>query len=133
MREKNYGKILNVGSTAGFQPGPNFAVYYATKAFLNSWSQATAHELKGTGISMTLLCPGPTETEFADVAGMKKSRAFKTGAMKSFPVSKQGYEAMINGESITISGTFNKLMLQSQRFVPRSLVLNIASKLNREA
>src|SRR5216684_712720 len=94
MLERRHGRIMNVASTAGFQPGPLMAVYYATKAYVISFSEAIASELRGTGVSMTCLCPGPTDTEFAVQAKVEKSRLFRLGAMNSVDVARAGMEGM---------------------------------------
>jgi short-subunit dehydrogenase len=131
MRRRARGKILNVGSTAGFQPGPMMAVYYATKAYLNSLSQALANELAGTGISVTVLCPGPTESEFAAVSGMASTRLVKSRRMMtSRSVAEAGVRAMLRGQPVVIPGLENKLMVFGERFLPRSWVVQIVRWLN---
>jgi short-subunit dehydrogenase len=131
MRQRGRGKILNVGSTAGFQPGPMMAVYYATKAYLNSLSQALANELAGTGISVTVLCPGPTESEFAAVSGMAGTRLVKSRRMMTGrSVAEAGVRGMLRGQPVVIPGMQNKLMVFGQRFLPRSWVVQIVRWLN---
>src|SRR5882724_8287414 len=123
MLERRSGKIMNVASTAGFQPGPLMAVYYATKAYVISFSEAIANELKGSGISVSCLCPGATATEFAARAGMEKSRLFKLGAMQSRKVARAGYLKLLSGRNgLVIPGILNKLIVQSLRISPRTLV-----------
>ncbi len=123
MKQRGRGRILNVGSVAGFQPGPFMAVYYATKAYVNSLSQALASELAGTGITVTCLCPGPTDSEFAAAAGFEEKGNFSVGMrMTSQEVAAAGLRAMRRGSAVTIPGWRNKLMIFLQRFVPRSLV-----------
>ncbi len=130
MRERKRGRILNVASTAGFQPGPLMAVYYATKAYVISFSEAIANELKGTGIAVSCLCPGATATEFAARAGMEKSRLFKMGAMQSRDVARAAYLKLLSGgRGLVIPGLLNKLMVQSLRVSPRTLVTAIARRL----
>jgi len=130
MKARKRGRILNVASTAGFQPGPLMAVYYATKAYVISFSEAIANELKGSGISVSCLCPGATATEFAARAGMEKSRLFKLGAMQSRNVARAGYLKLLLGRSgLVIPGVINKLMVQSLRISPRRLVTAIARRL----
>jgi short-subunit dehydrogenase len=92
MVERKCGRIMNVASTAGFQPGPLMAVYYATKAYVIMFSEAIANELKGSGVSVTCLCPGATATRFAGRANMEESRLFKMGAMESKDVARAGYK-----------------------------------------
>ena len=128
MLERKSGRIMNVASTAGFQPGPLMAVYYATKAYVISFSEAIANELQGTGVTVTCLCPGATESEFAKRADMEKSRLFKMGKMSSEDVAKAGYRAMMRGTTLIITGVRNKIMAQSVRFSPRKMVTAIARK-----
>ncbi|HEY6307657.1 MAG TPA: SDR family oxidoreductase [Candidatus Angelobacter sp.] len=126
MLERKHGRIMNVASTAGFQPGPLMAVYYATKAYVISFSEAIANELKGSGITVTCLCPGATATEFAKRADMEKSRLFKMGKMQSADVARAGYSAMMRGKTLLIPGARNWMMAESVRFSPRKLVTAIA-------
>jgi short-subunit dehydrogenase len=131
MLARKHGRILNVASTAGFQPGPFMAVYYATKAYVISFSEAIANELKGTGITVTCLCPGATATEFAARADMGNSRLFKLGRMRSDDVARKGYRAMLKGKTLVIAGMKNWALAQSVRFSPRKLVTAIAGTLNQ--
>lgn len=126
MLERRQGRIMNVASTAGFLPGPLMAVYYATKAYVISFSEAIANELKGSGITVTCLCPGATKTEFAKRADMENSRLFKLGTMRSDDVARAGYRAMMRGKTLAITGTGNWLMVESLRFSPRKMVTAIA-------
>jgi len=130
MLERKRGRILNVASTAGFQPGPLMAVYYATKAYVISLSEAIANELKGSGVTVTCLCPGPTATEFATRADMEKSRLFMLGRMRSQDVARAGYKGLLRGKRLVIPGLMNKLVMQSVRFTPRKMVTAIAGSLN---
>jgi uncharacterized protein len=121
---RNRGRILNVGSIAGFQPGPYMAAYYATKAYVNSLSEALHSELRGTGVTVTVLCPGPVATEFAGVAGFQQARAFSAGqAMGARPVAEAGIRAMKTGRRMVVPGWRNKLMLFLERFTPRGVVI----------
>ncbi len=130
MIQKGEGKILNVASMAAFQPGPLMAVYYATKAFVLSFSEAISNEIKGTGVSVTILCPGPTESEFQSVANLGKSKLFKhTRIPSSKEVVDFGYREMMKGSLTVVPGFLNKLVVQSVRFSPRKLVLKIARKI----
>ncbi|HLK38865.1 MAG TPA: SDR family oxidoreductase [Polyangiaceae bacterium] len=131
MVARKSGRILNVGSTAGFQPGPFMANYYASKAFVNSFTEALSFELGGTGVTATLLCPGATHTEFAGVAGNDKSALFRAGAMNASDVAAQAYRDMMKGRTIVIPGWRNKLGLQSLRVAPRAMVRKVAAALNR--
>jgi short-subunit dehydrogenase len=131
MLKRGRGKILNVGSTAGFQPGPLMAVYYATKAYVNSWSEAIANELAGTGITVTVLCPGPTESEFAAVSGMAGTRLLKSRRMMTGrSVAEAGVRGMMRGQPVVIPGLQNKLMVFGERLLPRSWVVKIVRWLN---
>lgn len=121
------GHVLNVASTAAFQPGPYFAVYSATKAFVLSFSEAIAAELQGTGVSVTALCPGPTASGFQDKAQMQASSLFKGKQLPSSEqVAKSGYRAMLRGQRVFIPGWKNWIMAQSVRFAPRRLVTALA-------
>jgi uncharacterized protein len=131
MVRRGHGRILNIGSTAGFQPGPFMAVYYASKAFVNSFSEALWYELKGTGVTATLSCPGPTATEFSAAAGNDSSRLFKLGAMSAAEVASEGYRAMLKGRPLVVHGFKNKVLASSVRFSPRSIVREVAATLNR--
>lgn len=131
MRANRSGRILNVGSTAGFQPGPYMATYFATKAFVNSFSEALNEELKGTGVTCTVLAPGATATEFQQNAHLDKALLFKTGVAKSAPVVLAGYRGMMKGRSLVVPGFKNKAMIQLLRISPRALVLKMVSRLNR--
>jgi short-subunit dehydrogenase len=130
MVGRRRGRILNVGSTAGFTPGPFMAVYYASKAFVNSFSEALSHELRGSGVTATLSCPGATATEFAEVAGTARSVLFRLGAAPATTVAREGYRAMMQGKPMVIHGLKNKLTVQSLRLSPRSLARAIAASLN---
>ena len=133
MAQRRHGKILNVASTAAFQPGPFMAIYYATKAFVLSFSEGLAEELKESGVTVTVLCPGPTATEFSKRAELEKSKLFKGGIMPvldAATVAKIGYDGLIKGQRIVIPGLVNKIGVLAQRFTPRSLVTQITKQLN---
>ena len=133
MVARNRGRILNVASTAAFQPGPRMAVYYATKAFVLSFSEALSDELRHTAVTVTTLCPGPTTTGFAAAADMTKSRLFKVmRPMSSVEVAKIGYEGMKKGKRLVITGAMNRMLVQSLRISPRRLVTRIAGRLQEE-
>jgi short-subunit dehydrogenase len=126
MVAKKFGRVMNVASTAAFQPGPLMAVYYATKAFVLSFSEALSNELEGTGVSVTCLCPGATATGFQTQANMEKSRLFKLAAvMDSATVAKVGYRAMWRGKAVVIPGVQNRIMATSVRFFPRKTVTRL--------
>ena len=126
MLARRSGRIMNVASTAGFQPGPLLAVYYATKAYVISFSEAIANELRNSGVTVTCFCPGATHTGFAARAGVEKSRLFKVGAMSAQKVALDGYRAVMEGRTLAISGTRNWLVAQSTRFAPRKMVTAIS-------
>src|SRR3954462_965129 len=110
------GRILNVASTAAFQPGPLMAVYYATKAYVLSFSEALAEELRNTGVTVTALCPGPTDTRFAEVAHVTNSKLFSTfGIADAADVAQYGFDAMMHGKRLAIPGLRNKIVAQSSR------------------
>jgi uncharacterized protein len=120
MVTQHRGRILNVASTAAFAPGPLMAVYYATKAYVLSFSEAIANELDGTGIAVTALCPGPTRTSFAREAGMAGSNLFSgPNVMDAAAVAAAGYRGMIRGRAVVIPGLLNKILIASIRFSPR--------------
>lgn len=127
MLERGSGKIMNVASTAAFQPGPLMAVYYATKAYVLSFSEALANELRGTGVTVTCFCPGATDTNFQKRAGLEDSRLFKQiGAMDVKTVARDGYRAFIEGKPLVISGLRNWILAESVRFSPRRLVTSVS-------
>jgi short-subunit dehydrogenase len=129
MLERGVGKILNVASTAGFQPGPLMAVYYATKAYVISLSEALANEVEKTGVTVTCLCPGPTGTGFQERAAIEDSRLTKFGMMSAKAVAMDGYRGMLSGKTLIISGFRNWLVAESVRFAPRRLVTALSRKL----
>ena len=126
MLKKRQGKILNVASTAAFQAGPLMAVYYASKAYVLSLSEALANEFKGTGVTMSVLCPGPTRSEFwtaAEIPGEMK--LFKLSMMDSVPVAELGYRGLMKGKTLLIPGFMNRFLQFGTRFVPRKLVTGV--------
>lgn len=126
MMSNAKGRIMNVASTAAFMPGPGMAVYYASKAYVLSFSEALTRELKGSGVTVTTLCPGPTDTSFASAAGLGKSLMHRMlSPATSLQVAKAGYTAMMKGKAIEIPGFMNKLSALTPRFTPRSLVRNM--------
>jgi len=133
MVKRGHGRILNLGSTAGFQPGPYMAVYYASKAFVNSFTEALAFELRGTGVTATVSCPGPTATEFAGVAGSERTRLFSLGVASPSAVACEGYRGMMAGKPMVVHGLKNKLLAQSVRVSPRAVVRAITAWLNQGA
>jgi uncharacterized protein len=119
MRKRGRGGILNVASTAAFQPGPFMAVYYATKAYVLSFTQALAEELRGEPVTATCLCPGPTSTGFASEADAEHSPLFEKFAMEAPEVARRGYEGFRAGKILVIVGLLNKLTAFSTRLAPR--------------
>lgn len=133
MRRRGAGRILNVASTAAFAPGPFMAVYYATKAFVVSFSQAIANELRGTGVTMTVLCPGPTLTGFQKAAGIERSGLFRGPTMTAEDVAREGFQAMMEGRTEVIAGSRNRWMILGTRLAPRTLLAKLTRRLNADA
>jgi hypothetical protein len=126
MVKRGNGKILNVASNAAFQPGPLMAVYYATKAFVLSFSEAISNELEGTGVTVTTLCPGPTATHFQTIAGVHNTRLFRTRVLPHpKEVALFGYKAMQNKRRVVVHGWYNKFIVFIERFSPRWLTLRL--------
>lgn len=131
MTAAGTGAILNIASTAAFQPGPWMAVYYATKAFVLSFSEALHEEVKPHGIRVSALCPGPTRTEFADLAGMGDSELFKRFASSADAVVKDGLAALKANQAVKVSGAVNAVMASSIRLTPRALARRIAGSMQK--
>jgi hypothetical protein len=129
MIERRSGGILNVASTVAFQAGPGMAVYFATKAYVLSFSEALHEELKPHGIHVTCLCPGPTRTEFGAVAGFGEQGAFDRLAMDAGPVVEAGLKGLERNRAVVVTGMLNKVGAASTRFVPRPLLRRIAGSL----
>lgn len=125
MIARGRGYVCNVASTAAFQPGPLMAVYYASKAYVLSLSEALANETAGTGVRVSVLCPGPTETGFVAAAGMEESKLFERGAMTAREVAEAGYRGMLEGRTIVIPGLRNRLLASGYRFAPRSFITKV--------
>jgi hypothetical protein len=134
MVKRKSGKIMNVASTAAFQSGPTMAVYYATKAYVLSFSEAVNNEVSDKGVTVTTLCPGATESGFQAAAAMEESNLVKG---KKLPTSKEvaeyGYASMMKGKTIAIHGLMNYLMANSVRFMPRALVVKLTRKIQDKA
>lgn len=126
MIRRKSGAILNVASTAAFQPGPKMAVYFATKAFVLSLSEALHEELKPHGIKVSCLCPGPTRTEFGEVAGFGGNGLFDRVAMNAREVVEAGLNGLDSNRAVVVTGWLNKIGAASTRFAPRSVVRKIA-------
>jgi uncharacterized protein len=134
MVRRGSGRIMNVASTAAFFPGPYMAAYYASKAFVLSYSEGIAEELTRAGVTVTALCPGPTTTEFADVAGTGHTRLYRRGAiMRAEDVARIGVRGMLAGRRIVIPGLVNKVLVQSARVAPRRMLATITARLNKPA
>lgn len=134
MVKRKSGKIMNVASTAAFQSGPTMAVYFATKAYVLSFSEAVDNEVRNQGVSITTLCPGATESGFQAAAAMEESNLVKG---KKLPSSKEvaeyGYRAMMQGQTVAIHGMMNWILANSVRFIPRAWVVKITRKLQDKA
>lgn len=133
MRERRRGVILNVASTAAFQPGPLTAVYYATKAYVLSFTEALAEELRGSGVTATALCPGPTVTEFQKHAGMEDTPLF-SGFLVSdaAAVARVGYGSAMKGKRVVVPGLANRILGFAARVGPRRLATRVARKLQEK-
>ena len=134
MLKNKFGKVLNVASTAAFQPGPTMSVYYASKAFVLHFSEAISNELEGTGVTVTALCPGAFESGFQKAAALEESRLVKG---KKLPGSEEiaafGYKHLMKGTKVCIPGAMNYIMANSIRVTPRSLVLKIVRMMQDKA
>jgi short-subunit dehydrogenase len=129
MLARGRGGVLNVASTAAFQPGPYMAIYYASKAFVLHFSEALHEEVKGRGVTVTALCPGPTRTEFADVAGMAETPLFERFAGTSEQVVRDGLAALERGQAVMVSGLLNRLTAASARIAPRGVLRRAVGRL----
>jgi short-subunit dehydrogenase len=130
MKERGQGRILNVASTAAFQPGPLMAVYYATKAYVLSFSEALAEELRGSGVTVTALCPGPTESGFQAGADMESSRLVKGRKLPtSAEVAAYAVAAMDSGRVVAVHGLRNRILAESARVTPRSVMRRVVHNL----
>lgn len=130
MVKRRSGKIMNVASTAAFQPGPTMAVYCATKSYVLSFTQALSNEVSDKGITITALCPGATETGFQAAGGLDESELFKGKKLPTAKaVAEYGYSAMINGKTVAIHGVMNYILSNAVSFMPGALVLKVARKM----
>ncbi len=125
MQKRKQGYVLNVASIAAFQPGPLMAVYYATKAYVLSFSEAIAEELEGSGVSVSVICPGPTATAFASTAKMSKSKLFKGKLMTAEQVAEAGYRGLLAGQRLIVPSRRDQAMIFGSRFLPRKLITKI--------
>jgi short-subunit dehydrogenase len=134
MVKRRSGKIMNVASTAAFQSGPTMAVYFATKAYVLSFSEAVNNEVSDKGVTITTLCPGATESGFQAAAAMEESRLVKGRKLPSSEeVAQYGYAAMMKGKTVAIHGLMNWILANSVRFTPRSIVVKITRKIQDKA
>ncbi|MBN1362989.1 MAG: SDR family oxidoreductase [Sedimentisphaerales bacterium] len=131
MVARRDGRILNVASMAGFLPGPLQSVYYASKAFVVSFTEALANELAGTGVTITALCPGPVETEFVERAGLENVHGFAKG-VSAREVAECGYDAMLKGRTLIVPGLLNAMLIQLLRFAPRKIAARISRRMMDE-
>ncbi|OLV15642.1 SDR family NAD(P)-dependent oxidoreductase [Deinococcus marmoris] len=129
MLERGRGRVLNVASTAGFIPGPLMAVYYATKAYVLSFSEAVNEELRGSGLSVTALCPGPVDTGFQDAATLNESKLMtgvtRLAMLDVETVARIGVEAMLRGQGVAVAGLANKVQVSAFRLLPRAAAARI--------
>jgi short-subunit dehydrogenase len=130
IKEKS-GKILNLGSIASFFPGPLMTTYFSSKAYILSFSQSLAGELQGSGITVSCLCPGPTQTGFASRSGMNNPASFGKFSESAKEVAQVGFDGLMNGKSIIVIGALNKLAIFAIRFAPRSLVLKVMKQMQK--
>jgi short-subunit dehydrogenase len=133
MLQRNRGGVLNVASTAAFQPGPLMAVYYATKAYAASFTEALADEVRDSALKVTCLCPGPTETEFAQTAEMTDAGLFKGRTMRSSDVARAGYDGWKRGDVLVVPGLSNRMGTLLARAAPRATMRRIVRGLNASA
>jgi short-subunit dehydrogenase len=134
MVARKHGRVLNVASTAAFQPGPLMAVYYATKAYVLSFSEALANELAHTGVTVTALCPGPTKTGFQARAQMEESKLVRgKQIMTSETVARAGYAGLMKGKTVVIPGMGNKVMARAVNFLPRNTVTKLVRNAQERA
>lgn len=132
MLARGEGKILNLASTAAFQAGPLMALYYASKAFVLSFSEAIADELRGSGVTVTALCPGPTSTGFQKQSGVEKIRLVSGALDDAASVARQGYRAMMRGQPVLITGLRNQVMMWGSKLSPRRIPIAIVRRLHEK-
>jgi len=126
MLKRKSGKIMNVASTAAFQSGPTMAVYYATKAYVLHFSEAVDNEVRDKGVTVTTLCPGPTESGFQEAAALEESALVKGKKLPgSKAVAEYAYKAMMKGKTVAIHGFMNRILANSVRFMPRKMVVTV--------
>jgi short-subunit dehydrogenase len=131
MLERRRGAVLNIGSTAAFLPGPGMAVYFASKAFVVSYTQALANELEGTGVSATVVCPGPTDTEFPRLAGSDRLALYQGELARPADVAEHAYRAMLNRVPLSLHGTRTALRVNLLKLAPASLATRLGARATR--
>jgi len=131
MAARGAGKILNIASTAAFQPGPLMPVYYASKAYVLSLSQALAHELSRSGVGVSVLCPGPTDTGFRKRANMERSRLFDANVMDAATVARVGYDGLMQNKAVIVPGVQNRVWAVASRLIPRRLLPPLIERVQR--
>lgn len=129
MLDRGRGGVVNIASTAAFQAGPYMAVYYATKAFVLSFTEALSVELEGTGVTATCVCPGATRSEFAEVAGMGNSKAFELSAMSAASVARLAHRGFRRGRTVVVTGAVNRLGTIFAKLAPRALTRRLVARL----
>src|SRR5215217_83880 len=127
--ERGRGRILNIASTSAFSPTPLNAIYCATKGYVLSLSEAIAQDLEGTGVTVTCLCPGATETQFAKRAGIENVRLFQAFVMDAREVARAGYRSLMRGKTTVVPGLYNKILVSSVRLTPRRVVTRLGKQL----
>jgi short-subunit dehydrogenase len=132
MVERKNGRIMNVASTAAFQPGPNMAVYYATKSFVLSFSEALSEELRGTGVHVSAFCPGPTRTEFQSRAGISNAMMKGFAGMDAAPVASIGYKGLMRGKRVVIPGVINRIGVFFAKISPNIVLMKVIKSLHKE-
>lgn len=132
MVKRGWGRVMQVASLAALVPGPYLSCYYASKAYVLSHSLALARELRGTGVTVTALCPGPTATGFQARAGMERAELFRMRVMDSMTVARAGYQGMMRGRKVVVPGAGNKLSAFMTRLAPRGVVANVVANMNRD-
>ncbi len=128
MLQRRCGRILNMASLSAYVPGPLMATYFASKAYVLSFSEALANELAGSGVTVTCICPGPTHTGFEECAGLSQTKAFRSRTMTAPDVARIAYRAMMKGKRVVIPGLFNKLRAAPIGMVPRRMLAHFARK-----
>ncbi len=132
MLKRGHGRVLNVASTAAFQPGPLMAVYYASKAYVLSFSEALAYELRGSGVKVSVLCPGPTKTGFQGRARMGDSKLDGRRTMSAAQVARIGYKGLVRGKRVIVPGFQNKMLTYVIKFMPRKMITGLVMKMQEQ-